>query len=103
MENPALEQQLFAWIMEQRKAELAVSTTNIIDKAAFVCPDFKDGNEKKRLHWDYKFLRRYKLSVRTGTRVSQITANAMLPVANKFRRRIMTCFIIKSIILNFFY
>ena len=50
VESPALEQQSLAWIMEQRKVELSVSTTNIIDKAASICPDFKEGNEKKRLH-----------------------------------------------------
>ena len=48
MEDPALEQQLFYWIIEQRKAQLAVSTTYVIDKAASISPDFKDENEKKR-------------------------------------------------------
>ena len=47
-ENPELEKTSEYWIKEQRFAELALSTQDIIDKAMWLMLTFKDGNEKNR-------------------------------------------------------
>ena len=78
--------------MEEREKEKAISTSDIIDRAVFLCPDFKNGDEKKRIYWVYEFLHRWNLSVRTRTRVSQITNAAMQPVKRDFCRCLMTSF-----------
>ena len=41
LENTNLENMVFDWIMGQRKAELAVSSIYIIDKAVSIDPEFK--------------------------------------------------------------
>ena len=89
LDNPNLENMVFDWIMEQRKAELAVSTGDVIDKAVSIDPEFMEGDEKKRIYWVYRFMLRKHLAVRTRTHVSQDTAAAMLPVKQDYCRRIM--------------
>ena len=78
--------------MKERRAKLAVFTTDIIDKAVSIYSEFKNGDEKKRLHWIYKLMARYKLSVRTRTRVIQISADAMQTVKYDYCKRSMTSF-----------
>ncbi len=69
---------------------MEASTKDNIGRAVSICPDFKDGNESKRIYWVYKFLKRSRLSTRAETRVSQITDPAMQPVKRDSRLRIMT-------------
>ncbi len=80
VENHDLEALVFDWVVKERRAKLAVFTTDFIDKAVSIYSESKNRDEKQRLHWVYKFMARYKLSVRTRTRVSQISADAMQPV-----------------------
>ena len=87
-----LEESVYEWIMEQRADELAVSTTDVIEKAVALLPNFKGNNENRRIYWVYDFLKRRNLSVRTRTRVSQITNAAMQPVKDEYCRRVMTTF-----------
>ena len=89
MRNPELEYSVYEWIMEQRFAEIPVSTIDVIDKAVSLNPSFKNGDEKKRLYGVYDFLKRQKLSVRTRTRVIQIRGTAMQAVKESYCRSIM--------------
>ena len=50
-----LENTFYAWILEERKKEKAVSTSNITDRAVFLSPNFKNGDEKKRFYWCTNF------------------------------------------------
>ena len=70
--------------MEQRRAELIFSTHNVIDKAVPIDLEFMGGDEKKQVYWDYIFMFRNHLAVRTRTRVSQEIAVAMLPVKQDY-------------------
>ena len=45
-----LENSVYTWILEEREKEKAVSTSDIIDRAIILCPDFKNGDEKKRIY-----------------------------------------------------
>ena len=92
LQHLELENIIYSWILEQREEEMPVSTADIIDRAVYLQPDFKHGDEKKRIYWVYEFLKRRHLSVRTRTRVSQITNAAMQPVKRDFCRRIMTSY-----------
>ena len=92
IQNPEIEEALYAWIKEQRSAELCVSTHDVIDKAISIDPEFKNGDEKTLLAWVYKFLQCRNLSVRTRTRVSQIPDAAMQSVKRAYCQRVMTTY-----------
>ena len=83
---------MYDWVMENRFAEHSISTTDIIDKAVSLDPNFKNGNEITLRNWVYQFLKRNNLAIRTRTRVSQIKAAEMEPVRLKFCRRVMTTY-----------
>ena len=68
------------------------STMDIIDKAVSLNPNFKDGDEKKRIYWVYDSLKRRNLTVRTRTHHSQIKSAAMQSVKQSYSRNIMTTF-----------
>ena len=87
-----VESQIYSWIICQLDAELAVSTTDIIDKALSINPLFKSGNHVTLTGWVYRFMVRNNLSVRTRTRVSQITDAAMQSVRHDFCHRLMTSY-----------
>ena len=63
-----------------KEVELAVSVDDIIDEAVSIDAEFKDGDEKKRTNWVYKFMARKHLAVRTTNPVSQNAAAAKVPV-----------------------
>ena len=90
--NTELERTIYEWVLKQRKAELALITSDIIDKALSLDPQFKYGNQVTLGHWVYRFLKRHQPSVRTRTRVSQITNFAMKCVRRDYCRRLMTSF-----------
>ena len=71
---------------------MAVSTHDVIDKAVSIDPELKEGDEKKRIHWMYKFMACKHLAVRTRTRVSQDTAASMFPVKQHYCRRIIVSY-----------
>ena len=73
-----LETQLYDRIAEQRRAELAASTLEIIDKALCIDPQFKNGNSATLQNWVYRFMKIHSLSVRTRTRASQVTSTAAI-------------------------
>ena len=87
-----LETQLYDWVTEQREAELAVSTLEIIDKALSINPQFKNGNAITLQNWVYRFMKRHSLSVRSRTRVSQVTQSAMQSVRQQYCRHVMTSY-----------
>ena len=87
-----LDAQLYDWVTEQRRAELAVSTLEIIDKALSIDPQFKNGNSTTLQNWVYRFMKRHSLSVRTRTRVSQVISTAMQSVRQQYCRHIMTSY-----------
>ena len=72
-----LESEVYDWIKIQREAEFAVSTTDIIDKALSINPQFKEAINVTLTRWVCRFMARHSLSVRTRIRVSQVTAAAM--------------------------
>ena len=45
MENPNLEESLYDWVMETRFAVNYISSTDIIDKAISLDPNFKNSYE----------------------------------------------------------
>ena len=98
MQYKDLENTIYTWILEEHEKEKAVSRSDAIDRAVFLCPDFENGNEKMRVYWVHEFLHRRHSSVRTRTRVSQITNAAMQPVKRNFCRCLMT--FLKSRITN---
>ena len=78
--------------MGQRRCEKLVSTTDIIDRAVFLHPNFKRDDEKKRIYWVYRFLKRRRLSIRARTRVSQITDAAMQTVKRSYCQQLMASY-----------
>ena len=82
----------YSWIVVQRNAEIVVSMSDIIDKALSIHPQFKNGNLVTLTGWVYRIMVRSKLSVRTCTRVSQITDAAMKSVRRYFCHRLMTSY-----------
>ena len=74
VQNEDLEKNLYDWVVEQRRAELSVSTCDIIDNAVSLEPEFCNNHQKKLKYWVYRFMKRYRLAVRCKTRVSQITS-----------------------------
>ena len=56
--------------MAQRNAELGLSTIDIIDRAMSIDGNFRCGDQGKLMHWEYEFMKRRGLSVRTRTRKS---------------------------------
>ena len=87
-----LETQLYDLGTDQRRAELAVSTLEIIDKALSIDPQFKNGNTAKLQNWIYRSMKRHSFSVRTRTRVSRVPSTAMQFVRQRYCRHIMTSF-----------
>ena len=53
-----IDNMVFDWIMEQRRAELDVSTHDTIDKAVSIDPKFIGRDEKKRIYWVFRFMLR---------------------------------------------
>lgn len=84
VENVALEKDVFDWIVHQREAEIAVSTTSIISKALSLDSNFKDHDQKKLQHWVYPFMARWKLTCRMATRVGQKLNGHLLSVREGF-------------------
>ena len=80
------------WVQEQRFAELAVSTQDIIDRAMSVMPTFKDGDEKKLKHWMAHFMRRSNLCMRNKTLLSQIIDPLLQQGKQEYCRRVVTMF-----------
>ncbi len=74
---------------DQRKKDLAVSTSDIVDRALSFDRQFEAANQVTLTNWDYRFSKRYPLSIRTHNRVSQITDAAMQPVRRDYCRRLM--------------
>ena len=87
-----LESEVYHWVKIQREAEIAVSTTDIIDKALSINPQFEEANNVTLTRWVNRFMARHSLSVGTRTRVSQVTAAAMQPIRQQFCRRLMTSY-----------
>ena len=87
-----IETQLYDQVTEQLRAELAVSTLEIIDKALSIDPQFKNGSSPTLQNWVYRFTKRHSLSVRTRTRVSQVTSTALQSVRQQYCRHIVTSY-----------
>ena len=92
VENPNLAESSYDWVMENRFSDLSTSTTDIIDKAVSLDPNFKNGNEITLRNLVYQFLKRNNLAICTRTRISQIKAAEMEPLRLKFSRRVMTTY-----------
>ena len=73
----------------KREKELSVSTSDIVDHAVSLDPNFKDGRESFLCSWVYKFMKRYNLTTRWCTRKSQITDAVMEQVRKDFCNRVM--------------
>ncbi len=63
-----------------------VSTQDIVDKALSIDSKLRNGDFDKLKNWDYDFMNRRHLSVRTRTRRSQITESAMQSVKQDYCR-----------------
>ena len=87
-----MESEVYSWVINQRNAELAVSTCDVFDKALSLNPQFKSANQVMLKGRVYRFMVRYRLSVPTHTRVSQITDTAMRTVRRDCCRRLMTSY-----------
>lgn len=93
VDNRDFEQLIYDWIVKQRNAELAVSTSAIIAKALSMDGSFKDGCEKKLRYWVYPFLSRWNLSCRMATRTGQRLNGHLLSVRQSFSEGIRTQFL----------
>ena len=91
-EDENLERILYEWIMQQREAEVAVSTTNVMAKARSIDPNFKDGDDTKLRYWVYPFLQRWELTLRVATRKGQKLSGHLLSVRANFVERVMEMF-----------
>lgn len=89
LDNLNLENLVLHWIMEPTRAELTVSTLDIIGKDASVDPEFNKEDEKKHIHWVYKFMALENLAVGTRTCASQDIPAPFLPVKKDYCRGIM--------------
>ena len=79
-------------MLAERREENSVSTSDIFDKVLSLNPDFKSANRITLTNWVYRFIKRRVFSIRTRTRVSQITDAAMHPVRRDYCRRLMTSY-----------
>lgn len=46
IDNKASEKAVYEWILQQRFSELTDSTTNVVEKALYLDPTFKEANSK---------------------------------------------------------
>ena len=51
LENLNLENVVFDWALEEKRAQLVVSILDIFDKTLLIDLQFREGDEKKRIHW----------------------------------------------------
>ena len=58
LQDKELDDSIYSWLIEQRRCEMPVSATDIINRAIFLHPDFKGGDENKRIYWVYRFRKR---------------------------------------------
>lgn len=42
---------VFDWALEEKRAQLVVSILDIFDKTLLIDLQFREGDEKKRIHW----------------------------------------------------
>ena len=76
-EHRHLESQVYSWIIDQKDADLAASTTDIVNRVLSLNPRFKSMNQLKLTKWIYRLLKPHRLSIRICTLVSQVTDAAM--------------------------
>ena len=65
-----LEATVYQWIIQKREKKLAISTSDVIDKALSIDPEFKTRNQRTLLGWFYRFMMRHYLCTRIRARVS---------------------------------
>ena len=92
-ENPELETALYEWILAQPEDEIFISTQDIVDKAVSIFPIFKDNDSKKLKHWEYEFMCRKNLTVRTRTRVAQVLDREMQSFKRDYCSRLMRMYL----------
>lgn len=78
------EEELRAWILDQREQDIVVSTQTIISKIAFYDPLFLTLKRKQQLSYVYRFMARNKLSNRVITHVGQKLSGHLLEIRNDF-------------------
>ena len=83
---------MYQWVIDQRKAELAVSMQDNVDNALSIDSTFRNGDVGKLNNWVYDFMMRRHLGVRTRTCKSQITESAMPSVKQDYCRNVMTSY-----------
>ena len=88
-QNEELELSLYNWVLAECREENSVSKSDIVDKALSLNPDIKSANQITVTNWVYRFIKRRGFSLRTRTRVSQITNAVMQPVRRDYCRRLM--------------
>lgn len=66
-----LESTVLQWLKSQRAKGFPVSVNDVIVKSLTLQPQFKGGCMKTLCPWAYRFLRRWKLSIRRKTRTAQ--------------------------------
>ena len=91
-QNEELELSLYNRVLAERGEENLVSTSDIIDKALSLNPDFESANQITLTNRVYRFIKRRGFSIRTRTRVSQITDAAVQPVRRDYCWRLMTSY-----------
>ena len=72
---PLLEDKIEQWVIEQRTAGRSVSTVSIRLKATAVACDMEINNFQGGPSWCFHFMKRYNLSIRTRTIMSQQLPN----------------------------
>ena len=79
-------------MIDRRKAELAVSTQEMVDKALSIDSKFRNGDVGKLKNYLYDSMKLRHLSVRTRTCKIQITESAMQSVKQDYCRNVMNSY-----------
>ena len=91
-EDRHLESQVYSWIIDQKDANLATCTTDIVDRVLPLNPRFKSMNQLTLTKWVYRLLKRHRLPIRICALVSQVTDATMKATRQDYCRRLMTSY-----------
>jgi len=79
-QDDAFEEEIKAWILEQRSNDLPVRPKDVINRVIAVRPSFCGGKRKQLTRWVYKFLARKGFSLRRATRIGQKLTGHLMEV-----------------------
>jgi hypothetical protein len=80
VEDEQVEEGMYSWFLELSSKEIQVKTKMFVQRAIQSHPTFHDGDTKKLKNWVYKFLDRYKMSIRRITHKGQKLRSHLLDV-----------------------